>query len=146
MPNKGTTGTIFITSLVWCSPRTSHTRSQHSTTRLSRRWSLVILIFTTFNTILLYRQHLNSCYILLFASHESAVCLNLSDGHKSCCDVQSKSMLQSDHCRICNVLFLNSLNVRQSVWATALQYLEKVYDLPGRSKTWIYDIGKIDKP
>ena len=44
--NKGTTGTIFITSSVWRSPwlgiepGTSRTRSQHSTTRLSRRrWS-----------------------------------------------------------------------------------------------------------
>ena len=41
--NKGTTGTIFITSLVWpgpwleIEPRTSPTLSQHSTTRLSRR-------------------------------------------------------------------------------------------------------------
>ena len=38
-----TTGTIFVTSLVWCSPwlgiepGTSSTRCQHSTTRLSRR-------------------------------------------------------------------------------------------------------------
>ena len=44
--NKGTTGTIFITSLVWRGPRlgiepgASRTRGQHSTTRLSRRWSL----------------------------------------------------------------------------------------------------------
>ena len=42
--NKGTTGTIFITSLVWRGPwlgiehGTSRTRSQHYTTRLSRRW------------------------------------------------------------------------------------------------------------
>ena len=41
--NKGTTGTIFITSLVWrgpwlgIEPGTSRTRIQHSTTRLSRR-------------------------------------------------------------------------------------------------------------
>ena len=41
--NKGTTGTISITSLVWrgpwlgIEPVTSRTRSQHSTTRLSRR-------------------------------------------------------------------------------------------------------------
>ena len=41
--NKGTTGTIFITSLVWrvpwlrIEPRTSRTRSQRSITRLSRR-------------------------------------------------------------------------------------------------------------
>ena len=41
--NKGTTGTIFITSLVWrgswlgIEPGTSCTRSQHYTTRLSRR-------------------------------------------------------------------------------------------------------------
>jgi len=46
VPNKGTTGTIFITSLVWrgpwleIEPGTSRTRSQHSKTRLSRRrWS-----------------------------------------------------------------------------------------------------------
>ena len=43
MPNKGTTGTIFITSLVWrgpclgIKPGTSRTRSHYSTTRLSRR-------------------------------------------------------------------------------------------------------------
>ena len=43
--NKGTTGTIFISSLVWrgpwlgIEPGTSRTRSQHSTTRLSRRRS-----------------------------------------------------------------------------------------------------------
>ena len=41
--NKGTTGTIFITSLVWhgpwmgIEPGTSRTGSQHYTTRLSRR-------------------------------------------------------------------------------------------------------------
>ena len=41
--NNGTTGTIFITSLVWrgpwlgIEPGTSRTRSQHYTTRLSRR-------------------------------------------------------------------------------------------------------------
>ena len=41
--NKGTTGTIFITSLVWrgpwlgIEPGTARTRSQHYTTRLSRR-------------------------------------------------------------------------------------------------------------
>ena len=41
--NKGTTGTIFITSLVWRGPwlgielRTFRTRSQHHITRLSRR-------------------------------------------------------------------------------------------------------------
>ena len=37
--NKGTTGTIFIMSLVWLGiePGTSRTECQHSTTRLSRR-------------------------------------------------------------------------------------------------------------
>ena len=45
--NKGTTGTIFITSLVWrgpwlgIKPGTSRTPSQHYTTRLSRRRSLI---------------------------------------------------------------------------------------------------------
>ena len=44
--NKGTTGTIFMTSLVWrglwlgIEPGTSRTRSQHYTTRLSMRRSL----------------------------------------------------------------------------------------------------------
>ena len=45
--NKGTTGTIFITSLVWrgpwlgIEPGISRTRSQHYTTRLSRRrWNI----------------------------------------------------------------------------------------------------------
>ena len=48
--NKGTTGIIFITSLVWrgpwlgIEPGTSRTRSQHSTTRLSRRWWAMIKI------------------------------------------------------------------------------------------------------
>ena len=47
--NKGTTGTIFITSLVWRSPwlgiepGTSRTRSQHYTTRVSRRFSILKL-------------------------------------------------------------------------------------------------------
>ena len=48
--NKGTTGTIFITSLVWRGPwlgigsGTSRTRSQHYTTRLSRRrWSFKLI-------------------------------------------------------------------------------------------------------
>ena len=48
--NKGTTCTIFITSLVWrgpwlgIEPGTSGTRSQHSTTRLSRRrWYTIVL-------------------------------------------------------------------------------------------------------
>ena len=44
VPNKGTTGTILKTSLVWrgpwlgIEPGTSCTQCQHSTTRLSRRW------------------------------------------------------------------------------------------------------------
>ena len=73
--NKGTTGTIFITSLVWCcpwlgiEPGTSCTRCQHSTTRLSRRrlvdcWlahcllgkSFFLLFPTTFN---FYWDHLS---------------------------------------------------------------------------------------
>ena len=47
--HKGTTGTIFIMSLVWrdpwleIEPGTSRTRCQHSTTRLSRRrWSVTV--------------------------------------------------------------------------------------------------------
>jgi len=40
--NKGTTGTIFITSLVWRSPwlgiEPGTTRTRSSPTRLSRRW------------------------------------------------------------------------------------------------------------
>ena len=46
VPNKGTTGTICITYLVWrgpwqgIEPGTSRTRSQHSSTRLSRSLKL----------------------------------------------------------------------------------------------------------
>ena len=46
--NKWTTGTISITSLVWrgpglgIEPGTSHTRSQHSTIRLSRKRSYLV--------------------------------------------------------------------------------------------------------
>ena len=48
--NNDTTGTIFITSLVWrgpwmgIEPGTSHTRSQHYTTRLSRRRYYTVII------------------------------------------------------------------------------------------------------
>ena len=51
MLSKGTSGTIFITSLVWCSPwlgiepGTSRTRSHHSTTRLSRFLIHVSVLF-----------------------------------------------------------------------------------------------------
>ena len=54
MLTKGTTGTIFITSLVWrgpwlgIEPATSLTRSQHYTTRLSRRRCLKQLIVNVF--------------------------------------------------------------------------------------------------
>ena len=66
--NKGTTGTIFITSLVWrgpwlgIEPGISRTRSQHYTTRLSRRryWTGVCqcalsdsLVYSTVDSILL---------------------------------------------------------------------------------------------
>ena len=61
--NKGTTGTIFITSLLWrgpwlgIEPGTSRTRSQHHATRLSRRrlnssndtWNSELLIHGTVN-------------------------------------------------------------------------------------------------
>ena len=53
VPNKNTTGTIFIASLVWrgpwlgIEPGTSRTRSQHSTTRLSRkRYSCQVILLT----------------------------------------------------------------------------------------------------
>ena len=53
--NKETTGTIFITSLVWrgpwlgIEPGTSRTRSQHSSTRLSRRRYYKIKLFFRVN-------------------------------------------------------------------------------------------------
>ena len=52
--NKRTTGSIFITSLVWrgpwlgIEPGTSSTRCQHSTTRLSRRRSEHLLMFNNY--------------------------------------------------------------------------------------------------
>ena len=70
--NKGTTGTIFITSLVWrghvgIEPWTSRTRCQHSTTRLSRRWftpieQIFIIILKLSSKIRIYfeKGNLNS--------------------------------------------------------------------------------------
>ena len=61
MLKKGTTGAIFITSLVWRGPRlgieagTSRTRSQHCTTRLSRRRCLIMKL-----VILLQMQRLKN--------------------------------------------------------------------------------------
>ena len=57
VPNKGTSGTIFIAYLVWrglwlgIEPGTSRTRSQHYTTRLSRRrfgykWFICFLLYS----------------------------------------------------------------------------------------------------
>ena len=89
--NKGTTGTIFITSLVWrgpwlgIEPVTSRTRSQHSTDRLSRRrwqdkWILICWsrsshhIFSNYhNCVKLHRLdylcissiYSNSCNVLI---------------------------------------------------------------------------------
>ena len=64
MPNKGTTGAIFIMSLVWrgpwlgIEPGTSHTWSQHSTTRLSRRRLPILLNWNIdWNTI-----YINLCW------------------------------------------------------------------------------------
>ena len=54
VPNKGTSGIIFITSLVWrghwlgIEPGTSRTRSQHSTARLSRRRLITMISPTMF--------------------------------------------------------------------------------------------------
>ena len=51
VPNKGTTGTIFITSLVWggpwlgIEPRPPALKSQHYTTKLLRRWWTEFITF-----------------------------------------------------------------------------------------------------
>ena len=61
VPNKGTTGTIFNTYLVWrgpcrgIEPGSSRTRSQHFTTRLSKRRFKIIRRSTLF---LLYWRRL----------------------------------------------------------------------------------------
>ena len=63
--NKGTTVTIFITSLVWrgpwlgIEPGTSRTRSQHSTTRLSRRLYRGPLLCVTRWTCIIGRVDIN---------------------------------------------------------------------------------------
>ena len=71
--NNGTTGTIVLTSFVWRGPwlgiesGTSHTRSQHSTTRLSRSQDefltkrLVILDLLTCGIYLLHLYQLGNC-------------------------------------------------------------------------------------
>ena len=79
--NKGTTGTIFITSLVWrrIEPRTSRTQSQHYTTRLSRRRfslcivkTLLCILSVFYLTALLfniYQKELNSDQLTLLRIH-----------------------------------------------------------------------------
>ena len=63
--NKGNTGTIFITSLVWrgpwlgIEPGASRTRSQHSTTMLSRRRYSFLLIHTSFHIYMCSRWSLH---------------------------------------------------------------------------------------
>ena len=63
--NKGTTGTIFITSLLWrgpwlgIEPGTSRTRCQHSTTRLSRRRLKLIELSVILVLIYQYYHHRN---------------------------------------------------------------------------------------
>ena len=70
MLNKGNTGTIFITSLVWRGPwlgievGTSRTRSQHSTTRLSRRqlycsWNWTLNTSRLCNVLVDFRTNYN---------------------------------------------------------------------------------------
>ena len=72
--NKGTTGTIFITSLVlrgpwlWIEPGTSRIRSQHYTTRLSRRWYIVPLNLFTFRRHVMYEVNV-SCPVLHFYTY-----------------------------------------------------------------------------
>ena len=74
VPNKGTTGTIFITPLVWrgpwlgIGPGISRTWSQHSTTRLSSRWSLWVSGHTCRNIVLrrvVYGQSHWKCIIIV---------------------------------------------------------------------------------
>ena len=66
----------FYNSFVWCSllsgiePRTSRTRSQHSTTRLSRRrsstqWNFTFVIFSTFRDYSSYATFWNVDVIFL---------------------------------------------------------------------------------
>ena len=70
--NKGTTGTIFITSLVWrgpwlgIEPETSRTRSQHYATRLSRRRYCTFLIPNIYTS---YQQKVKHFNLLWFIFH-----------------------------------------------------------------------------
>ena len=65
---KGTTGTIFIMSLVWrgpwqgIEPRTYRTRCQHSTIRLSRKIGNVVKSF-----LFLARLHTVINYLLIYS-------------------------------------------------------------------------------
>ena len=67
MLNKGNTGTIFITPLVWRGPwlRIEPGRSQHSTTKLSRRRCIVeicVQLFTYNTNPTHYQQHQHQSY------------------------------------------------------------------------------------
>ena len=75
--NKGTTGTIFITSLSWrgpwlgIEPGTSRTRSHHSTTRLSRWQCLLSLNVNFINFIVILRTFYSfpKAGVIIFTKH-----------------------------------------------------------------------------
>ena len=74
--NKGTTGTIFITSLSWrgpwlgIEPGPSHTRSQHYTTRLSR-WQCLLSLNVNFIVILRTFYSFLKAGVIIFTKHVS---------------------------------------------------------------------------
>ena len=106
MLNKGTTGTIFITSLVWrgpwlgIEPGTSRTRSQHYITRLSRRRSCSV----------------DNCYSYHVGSEKDVTC-NLSDIDESCQSDNwySKHVKDNDTLHSFHTKRFNSSNVHFSL-------------------------------
>ena len=83
--NKGTTGTIFITSLVWrghwlgIEPGTSNTRSQHYTTSLSRRRCETYLHIETIWSIV---AHCDCASLLYFGDAYQVWVWTISKGWK----------------------------------------------------------------
>ena len=119
--NKGTTGTIFITSLVWggpwlgIEPGTSRTQSQHSTTRLSRRqWVLSSHGFVEmpFYSVI-YRGHINRLYLqpylltnLTYFTYSTSILSSSTNEKKSPCSY-NKCTLYRVH-SICSSFVKNS--------------------------------------
>ena len=79
---KGTSGTMFITSLVWrgpwlgIEPGTYRTRSQHSTTRFSRRRYMWFCLIIKYMYITLFTKYVELIFLNLYTPQDCSICMH----------------------------------------------------------------------